>query len=54
MFDYLPKRKPSMWQSFMRRLTLKDQWLRQRKPSVSARLSNVNVTLIVNGEYWNA
>ena len=50
----ITKAKRWLWQSFMRLLTLKDQWLRQRKPSVSARLSNVNVTLIVNGEYWNA
>ena len=54
MFDYLLKRRPSIWQSFVRLLTLKDRWLRQRKPSVSVRLSNVRVTLIVNGEYWDA
>jgi hypothetical protein len=54
LFDYLPKRRPSIWQSFRRLLTLKDRWLRQRKLSAIVKLSNVNVILIVNGEYWNA
>ena len=40
-----------MWQSFMRLLTLRDQRSRQRKPSATAKLSNVSVMLIVNGEY---